>query len=313
MIRPLYRSLPRRGLPRTGRLGWCLGRPVRPLDKAASGPGHGNGGLLSITVVTGAAKGIGEAVARRLVSEGTMVVAVDRDGEALSALEASLEGRIRPLLGDVAEWDTHERAAALAESEGVLDGWVNNAGVDIVGGAHEVTAEDVTSGLRVLQASAMFGTAVAVRRMLHGRGGSIVNVSSVQGIRAFPRYFIYQAAKAAIAMVAKGVAADYGRHGIRCNAVLPGAVLTPMMRSAFPEDVDEDEFIQQLDASTVLGRLAQPADIADVIAFLLSDGARYMNGAAVVVDGGDSLRTALPSFAEPTQLPVQQPDLEASP
>ena len=247
-------------------------------------------------MVTGAAKGIGEAVVRHLRHRGYLVVAVDWDEQALSALcddDPSLE----PVRGDVSEWRTHEEAADRAEQRGRLACWINNAGVDVVGGAHEVTAEQIDLGIRILQFGAMYGTAVAVRRFLASGGGSIVNVSSIQGIRAFPRYFIYQAAKAALVMISRGVAVDYGGRGIRCNAVLPGGVLTPMLMAALPESDDVDAILAAIDQSTVLGRLATPDDIANVIAFLVSDEASYVNGAAMVVDGGDSLRTGLPGMA----------------
>ena len=135
-------------------------------------------------VVTGAAAGLGLAVARQLTSEGARVVGVDVDeaGLARAADELGLE----PVVGDVAEWATHERAADAAEALGALGGWVNNAGIDIQGAAHEVTEDEVDRGLRILLTGAIAGTVVAVRRMLPNRRGSIVNVSSVQGAAAFP-------------------------------------------------------------------------------------------------------------------------------
>jgi NAD(P)-dependent dehydrogenase (short-subunit alcohol dehydrogenase family) len=227
------------------------------------------------------------------------VVAVDWDDAAVTALADELEA-VEAVVGDAADWATHERAADAAQRHGALVAWVNNAGVDIVGGAHEVSAEDIERGVRLLQFSAMYGSAIAVRRMLPGGRGAIVNVSSIQGIRAFPRYFVYQAAKAAIAMISKGIAVDYGPSGIRCNAVLPGGTLTPMVLASLPSDANVEALLQQLGAATVLGRLASPEDVAEVIAFLVSDGAAYVNGAAVVVDGGDSLRTSFPALTDPS-------------
>jgi len=241
-------------------------------------------------VVTGAAMGMGRAIARRLLADGYHVVAVDLNEAALQETTAALGGRTIPLLGDVGDWDTHERAALAAESAAPLEAWVNNAGIDVVGGAHEVTPVQIERGLRVLQLGTMYGTAVAVRHMLPRRAGSIVNISSIQGVVAYPRYYIYQAAKAAIAMICKGVAVDYGPYGVRCNAVLPGAVETPMTYATLPPELSRTEALRRAGEGAPLGRIAQPDEIAEVVAFLLSSRASYITGAEIVVDGGATAR-----------------------
>jgi NAD(P)-dependent dehydrogenase (short-subunit alcohol dehydrogenase family) len=106
-------------------------------------------------VVTGAAMGIGKAMARRLLAEGAHVIAVDVNEQALAATVAELGGRIASLVGDVGDWETHERAADAAQAAAPLRYWVNNAGIDVVGGAHEVTPEHIARGLRVNQLGVM--------------------------------------------------------------------------------------------------------------------------------------------------------------
>jgi NAD(P)-dependent dehydrogenase (short-subunit alcohol dehydrogenase family) len=243
---------------------------------------------MTSAVVTGAAMGAGRAIAERLVSDGYDVVGVDRDARALAATARELG--LLAVDGDVGDWQTHETAADAAESVGRIAGWVNNAGIDIQGGAHEVTPADIDRGLRVLQLGVMYGTAVAVRRMLGHGAGSIVNVSSIQAVATFPRYFVYGAAKAAVLQVSRSVAVDYGPHGIRCNAILPGTIETPMLDAVLPADVPRDEAIRREGELAPLGRVARPAEIAEVVAFLLSERASYVSGASIVVDGASTAR-----------------------
>jgi NAD(P)-dependent dehydrogenase (short-subunit alcohol dehydrogenase family) len=248
--------------------------------------------MSDVVVVTGAAKGIGRAICERLRADGQLLVAVDLDEPALSEVAIALGPGCIPLTGDIALWSTHERAAEAARAAGELSGWVNNAGIDVVGAAHEVDEQSLRQALDVLQFGPMFGCSVAVREMLPRRRGSIVNISSIQGAYAFPRYYAYQAAKAAVAMISKGIATDYGTFGIRCNAVLPGAIDTPMTRDQLARDVGGDlsEALRQEGELATIGRIGQAPEIAEVVAFLLSDGASYLSGAAIPVDGGATAR-----------------------
>jgi NAD(P)-dependent dehydrogenase (short-subunit alcohol dehydrogenase family) len=248
--------------------------------------------MTGVVVVTGAAKGIGRAICERLRADGELLVAVDIDEPALSDVARELGSGCIPVAGDIAAWTTHERAANAARGAGELTGWVNNAGIDVVGAAHEVDEHSLRKALDVLQLGPMFGCSVAVREMLPRRRGAIVNISSIQGAYAFPRYYAYQAAKAAVAMISKGIATDYGAYGIRCNAVLPGAVDTPMTRDQLARDVGGDlsEALRQEGQVATLGRIGRASEIAEVVAFLLSDRASYLSGAAIPVDGGATAR-----------------------
>lgn len=239
-------------------------------------------------VVTGAAAGLGLEVARLLAAEGTRVIGVDVDEEGLD--RAAGEVRLEPVVGDVAEWSTHERAADAAEASGRLAGWVNNAGFDLQGAAHEVAPDDVERGLSVLLGGAVAGSAVAVKRMLPARSGSIVNVSSIQGIAGFPRYLVYGVAKAGMIQIARSIAVDYGPYGIRCNTVLPGTMDTPLTHQTLPPDLPREEALRREGELAPLGRVAQPEEVAEVVRFLLSDRSSYVTGASLVVDGGAAAR-----------------------
>lgn len=243
-----------------------------------------------VAVVTGAAQGIGLAIARRLKAEGVLVVGVDLDEDRLLSASTELEGYLVPIVGDIALWSTHELAADAAAQHGRLSYWVNNAGIDSVGGAHEVTEEELVAALRVLQLGPMFGCAVAVRRMLANGGGSIVNVTSIQGVAAFPKYFAYQAAKAALTMVSKGIAVDYGHLGIRCNALLPGVIDTPMTRATLADAEDLESALRDEGQLSPMERTGSPEEIANAAWFLLSAESSYVSGAELVVDGAATAR-----------------------
>jgi NAD(P)-dependent dehydrogenase (short-subunit alcohol dehydrogenase family) len=245
---------------------------------------------VSSAVVTGAAKGIGRACAELLIRDGLHVVAFDRDADGLAATARELGERFEPCVGDVGEAGDHERAADAAERSGPLRHWVNNAGIDWVAAAHEATPEHVEHGLRILQLGVMYGCSTAVRRMLSQRAGSIVNISSIQGIASFPRYYVYGAAKGAILMVTRSVAVDYGPYGIRCNSVLPGTVETPMTYETLPPELPREEAWRREGLLAPMLRVAQPHEIGEVVAFLLSERASFVNGAQIVVDGGATAR-----------------------
>ena len=243
--------------------------------------------------------GIGRAVAEALLTEGMTVVGLDIDAAALAATAVELGPAFVPIVGDVALWESHENAADAACCRAPLRAWVNNAGVAMGGAAHEADPAAIDSAIAMLQVGAMAGTAVAVRRMLElpslgadaGRG-AIVNISSVQALAAFPAFYAYGAAKAAIVALGRSVAVDYGPHGIRCNAVLPGTVETPMMHRGLGEEWTIEDALRDAAELAPIGRAGRATEVADVVAFLLSDAASYISGTAIEVDGGARARVA---------------------
>jgi len=241
--------------------------------------------------------GIGRAVAEALLAEGSIVVGLDIDEAALTATATELGESFVPVHGDVAEWDSHVRAADAAEARAPLRAWVNNAGVGIGGGAHEVDAAAIDAAIAVLQVGAMAGTAVAVRRMLAlpprepgGERGAIVNVASIQAVVAFPGFYAYGAAKAAVVALARSVAVDYGPRGIRCNTVLPGTIETPMMHRALGGEWTIEDARRDAAELAPIGRAGAASEVADVVAFLLSSRSSFVSGAAVPVDGAAAVR-----------------------
>jgi NAD(P)-dependent dehydrogenase (short-subunit alcohol dehydrogenase family) len=246
---------------------------------------------MHVVVVTGAASGIGRATADRLVRDGASVVGLDRDERGLAAAAGELEGRFTPVVGDVSARTSHEEAAAAAATVGPLTGWVNVAGIWIPTRAHDLDDDALEQVLRVNLVGTALGCSVACKAWLEaGAEGAIVNVSSVESTTAFPSALAYEASKGGVDAITRQVAVEYGPAGIRCNAVRPGAVLTPLAESYLEDYEDREAMVQSWRDLAPLGRIAEPEDIASVIAFLLSADAAFVTGALVSVDGGASAR-----------------------
>lgn len=250
-----------------------------------------------VCVVTGAADGIGRAITERLLADGWSVVGIDVSDDRLRLMTenaAGAEGLFVPVIGDVADRETHRRAGAAAASTGVLVGWVNNAGVEMDEPAHRATSDLVRRQIDVNLLGTMWGCSEAVDRFLQGgRGGSVVSVSSIQGIRGYPGAFAYAATKGGINALTRQLAVEYAPIGVRANAVLPGPVRTAMTLTSTV--LDDDEQIRrdlQRAARHPRGRIAEPTEIAAVVAFLLSDDASFISGQEIVVDGAASTRSS---------------------
>jgi NAD(P)-dependent dehydrogenase (short-subunit alcohol dehydrogenase family) len=233
-------------------------------------------------VVTGAAGGIGLAIARRLLSDGASVVLADLDEGRLAAASADLAkdadpARIAVVRCDVSvEADVANAVDTAVQRFGSIDIVVNNAGLMVFKPIEEQTGEDWTRILNVDLVGAFYFIKQAFLRM--NKGGAIVNVASVHAIETEPMVSSYAAAKAGLLSLTRSAALEGKPKGIRVNAVLPGAIDTPMLWDN-PNVRSGIEIVDKAD-------VGQPEDVAAVVAFLASDDARFVQGASLLVDGG---------------------------
>ncbi len=240
--------------------------------------------LPPVAVITGAADGIGWAMARRFAAAGCRVALADLDRERAAARAAELGPHHLAVRADVAD-----EASAIAMVEetvarlGGLDILVNNAGI---GDSHKPTVEQDLATFDGILRVHLDGTFVASReaaRAMAGRGGVILNVSSIAGLTGLPRRNAYGAAKAGIVAMTKSMACEWAEAGIRVNAVAPGYVGTALVgRLVETRRLDR----ARLERRIPLGRLADPAEIAEAAWFLCSPAASYVTGAVLSVDGG---------------------------
>ena len=240
-------------------------------------------------VVTGGALGIGAAIARRLSADGCAVVIADTATDAGSSLAAELGNGARFIACDVREDAMLGHAINLAGSQ--LDVLVNNVGIDRQARPEALAMADwdalIAINLRSFWRAAQFAYPA-----LAAAHGSIVNISSVQAIANEPGVAAYAATKAGVLGMTRGLAVDWAADGIRVNAVLPGAIVTPMQEAWLATKTDPAAVLAELDARIPMGRQGTPDDVASVVLFLASPGAAYVTGASVVVDGGLLARLA---------------------
>jgi dihydroanticapsin dehydrogenase len=235
--------------------------------------------------VTGAGSGIGRAIAVRLAEEGGRVLCADVNGDAAEETAASIDAdALTTDVSDPAQVDA--MIARCVELYGTVDVLVNNAGVNIPGVLHEVPDEVIDRTLAVNVKGTIYGCRAAIPHMLENGGGAIVNISSVNGIVSEPYLAVYSASKGAVVMLTKGVALDYAKQGIRCNAICPGWVDTPINYPHAEMLGGLQQVYDTIDSFQPIGRPGRPEEIAHVALFLASDEASFMTGAIVSADGG---------------------------
>jgi 3-oxoacyl-[acyl-carrier protein] reductase len=233
---------------------------------------------MGVALVTGAGRGLGRAIAGRLSEDGLSIVAVDLDGDSAAATAAALGGTSHRC--DVSD---RNAVSALAAEVGPVDVLVNNAGIWTYGSIMDASDSDVDRVLAVNFRGTLNCCRAFVPGMVAAGGGAIVNLSSLAAAMAATGVEVYPITKSAVEALTRQLAQELGPSGIRVNAIGPGSMLTEGTAHAY-----EGERMAQRAALVPLRRVGTPQDIANTVAFLVSDQASYISGQIIYVDGGMS-------------------------
>jgi NAD(P)-dependent dehydrogenase (short-subunit alcohol dehydrogenase family) len=254
-----------------------------------------------VVVITGAGSGIGRVMAHRFADEGAKVAVVDWMDDSAQAVVAEIAktgGRAAAIKADVSSGkDVDSMVAEVTSQLGPVDVLINNAA--IADGDDVLQIDDVTwdRDVAVVLRSVFLCSKAVLPSMIERRGGAIVNIASVNGISALGNE-AYSAAKAGVINLTQGIAVRYGGHGIRCNAIAPGTIRTPIWEKRIAKD---PAVFQRLVRWYPLGRVGEPEDVTNAAMFLASDEASWITGTVLRVDGGllaGSLRMTRELLAE---------------
>lgn len=242
-----------------------------------------------VAVITGASSGIGRATALLFAGKGAKVVAVGRNEKELGLLRAGAkgaEGSIKVLLADVSETSQVDRLITeTADGFGRIDVLVNAAGIIKNGTVENTTLDDWDKMMNINLRSVFYIMQKCVPYLEESKG-NIVNVSSVTGPRSFPGVLAYCVSKAAVDQLTRCSALELAEKGIRVNAVNPGVVVTNIHKRGGMNDEAYEKFLEHSKTTHPLGRVGEPAEIAELIFFLASDKAAWITGATYEIDGG---------------------------
>jgi len=243
-----------------------------------------------VALVTGGGSGIGEAICMRLAEEGASVVVADINESNARRVAGAIGAAALAIHQDVtSEERWQEVVAEIIERFGRLDILVNNAGIAVVGTVEDTSLADWRATQNVNLDAVFLGTREVIKVMKAG-GGSIINISSIEGIIGDPAVAAYNASKGGVRIFTKSVALHCAAEGypIRVNSVHPGFIATAMVTDALASMAEDESetFQERIMANIPMGRMGEPLDIANGVLFLASEESRYMTGSELVIDGG---------------------------
>ncbi len=238
-----------------------------------------------LAFVTGGASGLGEAIARAYAAEGAAVVIADIDAVGGEALAAEIGAQF--VLLDVTKETSWAQAVVPFDRIDVL---VNNAGITTLGSVEDLTLAQFRHELDIDVLGVFMGIQAALPRM-KAHGGSIINMSSLSGVKASANLCAYNAAKAAVTLMTKSCALHFAEkgYGIRCNSIHPGAIHTPIIDKVLAQSDNPDALYRSFVNVHPVGRLGKPEEIAAIAVYLASDASAFATGAEFRVDGGASI------------------------
>lgn len=249
-----------------------------------------------VALITGGGEGIGAAIAERFIKEGAKVVITGRRKNKLEDMAAKFpKGTIEICSGDVSkEEDVKAMVDTAVKFGGKLDILVNNAGISMIGSVTDLPIEKWEQTLSINLTGPFMLMKHSIPHMIKTGSGSIINISSVGGIRCLPERPAYCTTKAGLIHLTKQAAFDYGKYNIRCNVVCPGGVKTEMTEADFGTvgkmiGMETDAFVKEISTEMPLKRFADIDEMGGVCTFLASDDSSFMTGAELVIDGGTAI------------------------
>ncbi|MGD9211979.1 MAG: SDR family oxidoreductase [Desulfobacteraceae bacterium] len=250
-----------------------------------------------VALITGGGRGIGVAIAKRFLSDGAKICITGRNQDTLDAAAAAMaaKDRVVTCAGDVSQLDDVQKMVeTTVDFGGKLDVLVNNAGIDPAGSVTDLDPALWQKVMDINLTGPFFTMKTAIPKMMEAGGGSIINISSLGGLRCLPGMPAYAASKAGLIMLTKQAALDYGPHKIRCNVVCPGATRTQMLENSLGPlaetlKTDVNGVFAHISSTVPLRRAAAPEEITGACSYLASDDSSFMTASVLLLDGGASV------------------------